>query len=161
MQVTTFYLSQIAPRYLFYLSPKGLAALVETCKGLRHEEFIRVKKNASFVALVKFLALVFQKWGRKLGVDQNMMQIFTCSWNNIAHPKDGDERIKNICIFLVSTLMNKDKEEIEAQCGQLFKPLFDTVLTETKILDNESKLIWLKSLRLLLEINESNDRNLF
>lgn len=32
----------------------------------------------------------------------------------------------------------------------VLKPLFDTVLTETKILDNESKLIWLESLRLLL-----------
>ena len=49
--------------------------------------------------------------------------------------------------------MNKYKDKIDGieLDKNLLKPLYDTVLIETKIFDNESKLIWLDSLRLLLE----------
>jgi len=48
--------------------------------------------------------------------------------------------------------MNKYKDKIEGinLDKNLLKPLYDTVLIETKIFDNESKLIWLDSLKLLL-----------
>lgn len=113
------------------------------------------------MAVIKFLALVYRKWNKPIQVDDKVKEIFTDAWNNIAHPKDSDDRIKNVCILFVSTLIKISMREMEKLCSDYIKPLFETVMGETKILDNESKLLWLESLKNLLLILKSDMYNFY
>ena len=161
--VKTFYLTELAPRYLDFFNENTKKYLEVICEKFSDlsEEYQKNADVIDIVSTIKLMAFCFRKFPKLTKQTKIFKSLFTYSWNNIAHPKDNNDKIKNICILMVSTLMNQYNQLLDINHLNHIKPLYDNILFETKIFDNESKLIWLESLGLLLKVYQNEKKEWF
>lgn len=162
-----FYLSKISHQYIDYINNPMYASYVRDFVVKISEYFDKINRKTrceDVISFMHFNILLF----KKLQINENdpkyqvaITKLFRYSWNNIAHPKNGNKYLRNVCKLSVALSVNKD-HIMNILKDNLLRPLYDTVLNDQEdILDDDSVNIWLESLKNLIPRYKNHDKDWF
>ena len=158
-----FYFSKISHHYIEFLNSEVIDKYFDNfdnCfKGFLkkiNDFFDRINTDTKCEDIISFMyynILLYKKINSFNPQDNIILfiqKMFKYSWNNIAHPKDDNKYLRNVCKLSVTMLINR-KEISNILHKDKNRPLYDTILNDQKdILDDDSVNIWLESLKNLI-----------
>ena len=162
-----FYLAKISYQYVPYICNPLYINMVRDFLVKLSEYFEKINRKTKCEDVISFMyfnILLF----RNLQINENdtkyqvfLTKLFRYSWNNIAHPKNGNKYLRNVCKLSVALSVNKE-HIFNILKESLLRPLYDTVLNDQEdILDDDSVNIWLESLKNLIPRYKNHDKDWF